>query len=312
MPATPPARTHPTAMPGCWPPARRAARDIWRATVIAAPGAHAASRGTGFGTWARHLDVRVARIHAGRRRAHLLHPPGAPAPTGQDRPGSQRTATGPVRRLPASISSSRSTVRPTIRSRPRRSAGRSRPSRTGARPFTTSATGRLPAGAIHWTFSALAPAPTRTSSVWRSCSTTRHAGPGGRRRVRHPRLRDGCRRPRGGSVRVDASTTAATGTLTLVGATFVATGTSTLADAAPGVEYPILADTTGAGRPYTVSGTGHLQPHRGGGCRRLATGAVRTPPAPPVRSASMSLGSDAAPRVPLFSPTISTQVRRPT
>ena len=170
------------------------------------------------------------------------------------------------------------------------------------------------AEAIHWTFSALAPEHSaeiqRLAVQYYDEARAAPAGVAGGSGTMV--FTTDAADPRRGSVRVDASTPAATGTLSLAGATFVATGTSTLTDAVPASSIRSSTTPPAAGRPYSVEGTGHLRLTAVAAVRHFTTTGGQDTAGPAGEVGFDVAGSDAASRVPLFSPTISTQVQSPT
>lgn len=165
------------------------------------------------------------------------------------------------------------------------------------------------AGAIHWTMSGLAPehdlavqqkavayydealhVPDAVASASGSVVFTTDAAD-----------------HRAGTVRVDA-TAPARGTLTLVNAVFADTGEATRDAVTTGTAYPIVTVPPAEGRPYTVSATGHFSAGIAAAVRHFTTeGGQQT--AGPAGTVEFDVaGEDAAPRVPPFTPTISTQV----
>ena len=313
MPATPSARTMPHRARLL--AALLAALIVTCAgAVVAAPGAHAASRGTGFGTWAPistygwHGSMLVDGVHT------YCILPGAPAPTGQS---VDQGVTGTA----AGLSAQQLTG---INLLVTKYGQTNDPVQAAAVGWAVKAVVNLDetlhhfgyqgdslAEAIHWTFSALAPEHSaqvqRLAVMYYDEARAAPAGVAGASGSMV--FTTDAAEPRHGSVRVDASTAAATGTLSLAGATFVATGTSTLTDAVPGVEYPILADPPDAGRPFTVSGTGHLRLTAVAAVRHFTTAGGQDTAGPAGEVGFDVAGSDAAPRVPVFSPTITTQVQ---
>ena len=282
--------------------------------VVAAPGAHAASRGTGFGTWAPistygwHGSMLVDGVHT------YCILPGAPAPAGQS---VDQGVTGTA----AGLSAQQLTG---INLLVTKYGQTNDPVQAAAVGWAVKAVvdldetlhhfgyqGDSLAEAIHWTFSALAPEHSaqvqRLAVMYYDEARAAPAGVAGASGSMV--FTTDAAEPRHGSVRVDASTAAATGTLSLAGATFVATGTSTLTDAVPGVEYPILADPPDAGRPFTVSGTGLLRLTAVAAVRHFTTAGGQDTAGPAGEVGFDVAGSDAAPRVPVFSPTITTQVQ---
>lgn len=281
--------------------------------VFAAPSAQAASQGTGFGTWAPvsaygwHGSMLVNGVHT------YCILPGAPAPTGQSIDnGLSATAAG--------LSAQQLTG---INLLVTKYGQTNDPVQAAAVGWAVKAIanwdetlhhfgyrGDSLAGAIHWTFSALAPA--HDAEIQRLAVAyfeEARATPAGVAAASGKMLFSAdAADPGRGSVRVDASTAAATGTLALSGANFVATGTSTLAEAVPGVEYPFVATPSEPGRPYSVSGTGHFRLSAVAAVRHFATPGGQDTAGPAGEVGFDVAGTDAAPRVPQFAPTITTQV----
>jgi hypothetical protein len=284
------------------------------AAVVTAPAAHAASQGTGFGAWAPistygwHGSMLIDGVHT------YCILPGAPAPTGQSMDqGLSGTAAGLSAHQLSGINLLVTKYGQT-----------NDPVQAAAVGWAVKAITNLNetlhhfgyrgdslAEAIHWTFSALAPEHSaeiqRLAVLYYDEARAAPAGVAGGSGTMM--FTTDAADPRRGSVRVDASTADATGTLSLVGATFVATGTSTLTDAVPGVEYPIVTTPPSAGRPYAVEGTGHLRLTAVAAVRHFTTTGGQDTAGPAGEVGFDVAGSDAAPRVPLFSPTISTQVQ---
>lgn len=284
----------------------------WSA-VVAAPPVHAATEGTGFGTWAPispygwHGSMLVDGVHT------YCILPGAPAPTG-------RSVDQGVSGTAAGLSAQQLTG---INLLVTKYGQTSDPAQAAAVGWAVKAIanwnetlhhfgyrGDSLAGAIHWTFSALAPA--HSAEVQRLAvayyDEARAVPPGAAGASGTLVFTTDAEGPARGSVRVEASTTAAAGTLTLTGATFAATGTPTLADAAPGVEYPIITTPPEAGRPYSVSGTGHFRLTAVAAVRHFTTPDGQDTAGPAGDVGFDVAGADAVPRVPVFAPTIATQV----
>lgn len=281
--------------------------------LIAVTPAHAASAGSGFGTWAPvstygwHGSMLVDGVHT------YCILPGAPAPTGQSVDnGVSGTAAGLSAQQLTGINMLVTTYGQT-----------SDPVQAAAVGWAVKAIadwddtlhhfgyrGDSLAGAIHWTFSALAPA--HDAEIQRLAVAyydEARAAPAGVAEssgslVFTTDAADSSR----GTVRVEASTSAATGTLTLAGATFAATGTPTLTDAVPGVEYPIVTAPSEPGRAYAVSGTGRFRLTSVAAVRHFTTAGGQDTAGPAGEVGFDVAGADAAPRVPPFVPSIATQV----
>ena len=280
---------------------------------IAAPShADAAERGTGFGTWAPisaygwHGSMLVDGVHT------YCITPGAPAPTGPSTDhGISGSAAGLSPQQLAGINLLVSTYGQTD-DHVQAAAVAWAVKAIANREETLHAFGYQGdslAGAIHWTFSALAPEHDRAvqeravayydeatratqNAVNASGSLVFSADPADHR---------------AGTVRVEA-TAAATGTVTLANAVFATTGSPTLDGAAAGSTYAIRTVQPEPGRAYTVSGTGRLTAGLPAAVRHYTTpgGQQTAGPAPAVPFDIA--GADAAPRVPPFSPSISTEV----
>lgn len=282
--------------------------------VVAAPApAHAASQGSGFGTWAPispygwHGSMLIDGVHT------YCILPGVPLPTGSSTDqGVSGTAAGLSPQQLTGINHLVTTYGQT-----------SDPVQAAAVGWAVKAianwdetlhhfgySGDSLAGAIHWTFSALAPEhdaqiqqlavayydearnlPTGSAAASGTAILTTDPADSGR-----------------GSVRVDATVATATGELTIAGATFDATGTATLPGASPGVEYPFTAPPPAPGRPFTVSVAGHFSVGPAAAVRHFVTAGGQDTAGPAGDVEFDVAGADAAPRYPLFAPTISTQV----
>lgn len=286
---------------------------IVTATVLAPAPARAAEQGSGFGSWAPvsaygwHGSMLVDGVHT------YCILPGAPAPTG---PSADHGVTGTA----AGLSAQQLTGINHLVTAYGQSGD---PVQSAAVGWAVKAIanwdetlhhfgypGDSLAGAIHWTFSALAPA--HDAEVQRLAvayyDEARAIPTGVAEASGHLIFRTDVADPKLGSVRVEATTTAATGAVTLVGATFAASGTPTLTDVVPGVEYPIVATPPAPGRPYTVSGTGRMRLTAVAAVHHFSTPGGQDTAGPAGEVGFDVEGSDAAPRVPSFAPTISTQV----
>lgn len=306
------------------PPARR---PSWRvltliaALVMSALGAglgagpaHAAAQGAGFGSWAPvsaygwHGSMIIDGVHT------YCILPGAPAPTGpSDDRGISTTAAGLTAAQLTGINHLVTTYGQT-----------DDPVRAAAVGWAVKAIadwdetlhhfgyrGDSLAGAVHWTFSALAPA--HSAEVQRLAVAYYREGmdmaPGATVASGHVVFTTDAADHRLGSVRVEATESASTGTLRLEGATFADTGTRERSDAAPGVDYPIVTSPPTAGRAYTVAASGTFAVSRPlAAVRHFTTAGGQDTAGPAGRLEFTVHGADAAPRVPVFAPTISTQV----
>jgi hypothetical protein len=281
---------------------------------LAAAPAHAASQGVGFGTWAPvspygwHGSMLIDGVHT------YCILPGAPAPTGASTDhGVSTTAAGLSPEQLAAVNFLVTTYGQT-----------NDPVQAAAVGWSVKAIadwdetlhhfgyrGDSLAGAIHWTFSALAPA--QSVEVQRRAvryyDEARSMAAGATRASGKVVLTTDAADHRSGTVRVEASTRAATGTLTLVDATFADTGDSTRTDVVPGEDYRIATSPPSPGRPYAVRASGIFTlTSPAAAVRHFTTsgGQDTAGPAGPVTFAVE--GADASPRVPQFAPTITTQV----
>ncbi|MCR2810790.1 MULTISPECIES: hypothetical protein [unclassified Microbacterium] len=282
--------------------------------VIAAPApAHAAAPGAGFGTWAPlspygwHGSMVIDGVHT------YCILPGAPAPTGTSVDhGVSGSAVG---LSPQQLTGINLLVT--------KYGQTGDPVQAAAVGWAVKAIanwdetlhhfgyrGDSLAGAIHWTFSALA--PEQNESVQNLAVAYYEEGrstpPGAAAASGALIFTTDAAEPALGSVRVDASTPAARGTLTLANATFADTGTSTLPNAAPGRDYAITAQPPAPGRPYVVTGSGRFVVQDVAAVRHFTTAGGQDTAGPAGEVGFDVSGEDAAPRVPLFAPTVSTQV----
>ncbi|AZC14578.1 hypothetical protein [Microbacterium sp. ABRD28] len=113
---------------------------------------------------------------------------------------------------------------------------------------------------------------------------------------------------RRGTVRVETSAADAVGTVTLVDAVFSESGAPTLEGVTPGTEYAITTAPPAPGRAYTVSGTGRFAGGVAPAVRHVTTAGGQDTAGPGGPATFEVSGADTAPRVPLFSPAITTQV----
>ncbi|GAA5090208.1 hypothetical protein GCM10025760_15490 [Microbacterium yannicii] len=280
--------------------------------VMAPPHAGAAERGVGFGTWAPisaygwHGSMLIGGVHT------YCITPGAPAPTGPSTDhGISGSAAGLSPQQLAGINLLISTYGQT--EDPVQAAAVAWAVKAIANRDETLHAFGYPgdslAGAIHWTLSALAPQHDRAvqeravayyDEATRAASNT--SSPTGRL-VFSTDAAD----HRSGTVRVEA-TGAAAGTVTLVNAVFAGSGSPTLDNASAGTEYAIRAVPPAEGRAYTVSGTGRFRTGLPAAVRHYTTPGGQQTAGPAAPLEFEIVGADAAPRVPPFSPRISTRV----
>ena len=280
--------------------------------VVAPSRADAAERGVGFGTWAPisaygwHGSMLIDGVHT------YCITPGAPAPTG---PSTDHGVSGSAAGLsPQQLAGINLLVS---------SYGQTEdPVQAAAVAWAVKAIanrqetlhafgyrGDSLAEAIHWTLSALAPqhdravqeravayydeairaAPTATTASGSLVFSTDAAD------------------HRSGTVRVDA-TSAATGSVTLVNAVFTESGAPTLDGASVGSTYSIRTLQPAEGRAYTVSGTGRFRTGLPAAVRHYTTPGGQQTAGPAGAIEFEVAGADGAPRVPPFSPSISTRV----
>lgn len=280
--------------------------------LLAPAPAHAASQGSGFGSWAPvsrygwHGSMLVEGVHT------YCITPGAPAPTGPTTDlGVSATAAGLSPQQLAGINLLVTEYGQT--DDPVTAAAVGWAVKAIADWDETLGAFGYPgdslAGAIHWTMSALA--PEHSAAVQRlalayvdeaRAATAPPAAIGSL--VFTTDLVD----PRGGSVRVEATVPSATGSLSLVNAVFADSGTSTRDGVVPGVDLAIIATPPAEGRPFTVSGTGRFSAPVGAAVRHFTTPGGQDTAGPGGDVAFEVNGADAAPRALSFAPTITTQV----
>ena len=281
-------------------------------TIVVPSPADAASQGSGFGTWAPisahgwHGSMIVNGVHT------YCITPGAPAPTGE-------SADHGVSGSAAGLSPQQLTGINLLVTKYGQTGDAVQAAAVGwavkaiANWDETLGAFGYPgdslAGAIHWTFSALAPeddlavqeravayydeamrTQTGVASASGSLVFTTDAADSS-----------------AGTVRVDA-TVAATGTITLVGARFADTGTEVRESASTGVSYAIRTTPPDAGRPYRVSGTGQFVAGPAAAVRYFTTAGGQDTAGPAGDMRFEVAGADAAPRFPPFTPEITTAV----
>lgn len=280
--------------------------------VSAAP-AQAAERGTGFGTWAPispygwHGSMLVGGVHT------YCILPGAPAPTGPSTDHGVRSAV--LALSPQQLTGINLLVM--------KYGQTNDPVQAAAVAWAVKAIvdwdaalhhygyrGDSLAGAVNWTFSALAPernvavqqrAVSYYDEAKRAGAAT--AAPGGDLVFTTDPADH-----RVGTVTVRTNAAAATGSITLVGATFAATGGPTLTGAVPGVAYDIRSTSGAPGRPHTVSGSGQFSAGLAAAVRHYSTPGGQDTAGPGGAIVFDVAGADAAPRAAGFVPVITTQV----
>ncbi|MHC2998709.1 hypothetical protein [Microbacterium sp. HJ5] len=278
----------------------------------AAP-AHAAARGTGFGTWAPtsaygwHGSMLVGGTHT------YCILPGAPAPTGP-------TTDRGIRTSVAGLSAPQLAGINLLVTKYGQTGD---PVQAAAVSWAVKAIadwdaalggygyrGDSLAGAVNWTFSALAPA--HNAEIQRRAVAYYDEA----RRVAVPPRPSGslvfttdAADHRAGTVTAQTAAAGATGTLALTGATFVLSGTSTLSGAKPGVAYEIETAAGLPGRAQSVSGTGRFTVGVAAAVRHFTTPGGQDTAGPGGGVAFDIAGKDAAPRAAVFVPVIATQVR---
>lgn len=274
--------------------------------------ADAAERGTGFGTWAPisaygwHGSMLVGGVHT------YCITPGAPAPTGQTADhGISGSAAGLSPQQLAGINLLVTTYGQT--DDPVQAAAVAWAVKAIANHEETvhafGYRGDSLAGAIHWTMSALSPQHDRAvqERAVAFYDEAARAAPGPSTASGSLVFTTDPADHRSGTVRVD-TTSAATGTVTLTDAVFVESGSPTLENATSGSTYGIRTVPPAEGRPYTVSGTGHFDAGLASAVRHFTTPGGQETAGPAERVRFDVSGADSAPRVPPFSPAISTQV----
>lgn len=281
-------------------------------SVLAPTSAHAASRGSGFGTWAPtsaygwHGSMLVDGVHT------YCITPGAPLPTGQS---SDHGISGDARGLtPQQLTGINLLVT--------KYGQTGDPVQAAAVGWAVKATanwndtirafghrGDTLAGAIHWTLSHVA--PEHVAAVQRlavayydEAKSAGAAGAPSGSLVFTTDLTD----HRRGTVRIDSAVAGATGTVTLMHAVFADTGSASREQVVPGVEYAILTAPPTDGRPYTVSGSGRFAAGYAAAVRHYTTPGGQDTAGPGGAISFDVAGADAAPRVPPFAPVITTQV----
>lgn len=281
-------------------------------SMLAPASADAATRGSGFGTWAPtsahgwHGSMIVDGVHTYCIR------PGAPLPTGES---TDHGISGSARGLtPQQLTGINLLVT--------KYGQTDDPVQAAAVGWAVKATanwndtirafghpGDTLASAIHWTLSAVAPehvAEVQRLAVSYYDEAARTA-PGGSSSGSVVFTTDPADH-RAGTVRVESAAAGATGTLTLTNATFAATGATTREGVVPGVEYLIIASPPAEGRPYAVSATGRFPGGFAAAVRHYTTPGGQDTAGPGGVVEFDVAGADAVPRVPPFTPTITTRV----
>ncbi|MCP2637531.1 hypothetical protein K0817_013300 [Microbacterium sp. HD4P20] len=280
--------------------------------VVAAP-AHAATQGAGFGAWAPisrygwHGSMVVDGVHT------YCITPGAPAPTGTS--------------IDHGISGSAAGLSPEKLTRINllvtKYGQTTDPVQAAAVGWAVKAianwdetlhafgyAGDTLAGAIHWTFSALAPEHSQAvqDRAVAYYDEATHAAAGMTSASGSVTFTTDAADHRAGTVRVDATTTTASGSLTLTNAVFTDTGAATREGVTPGTPYAITAQQPAEGRPYSVSATGRFSAGYAAAVRHYTTPGGQDTAGPAGTVEFEVTGQDATPRMPPFAPTISTQV----
>lgn len=284
--------------------------------VLAPAGpAQAASRGSGFGTWAPvsaygwHGSMLVGGVHT------YCILPGEAAPTGTttdrgvrtDVLGLSPTQLAGVNLLVTKYGQTADPVRAAAVSWAVKAIA-DRDAALHAYGYR----GDSLAGAINWTFSSLAPQH-NTAVQELAVAYYREA-----KEVRVPTAPKGelafTTDPadhRRGTVTVRSDAPSATGSLTLTGATFVKTGTAKLTKAVPGVAYAIRTTPAAPGRAYRVSGEGRFTVGVAAAVRHFTTPGGQDTAGPAGGIVFTVKGKDAAPRAAGFVPAVTTEVGAP-
>jgi hypothetical protein len=283
------------------------------ATGFSAQSADAASAGVGFGTWAPvspygwHGSMVIDGVHT------YCILPGAPAPTGQS---TDRGISGSAAGLsPAQLTGINLLVT--------RYGQTSDPIQAAAVAWAVKAIanwnealhhfgyrGSSLAGAIHWTFSSLAPAQNEAVqhlavAYYDEAMRTPATAPSVSGAIV---LTTDANDPSRGTVQVDSAATGARGSIRLAGATFTDTGSSERSDAVPGVAYPIAAPPPSPGRAYSVTASARMTAGMAAAVRHYTTPGGQDTAGPAGELVLEASAVDAAPRAPRFAPTITTQV----
>lgn len=165
-------------------------------------------------------------------------------------------------------------------------------------------------GAIHWTFSALAPehsaAVQRLAAAYYAEATAMAAGPAsGSGALRFTAAADD---PSRGTVAVETDVPGARGTVTLEGAVFADTGSPTREDAVSGGVYDIVGAPEPGATSFTVRGSGTMRAGFLPAVRHFTTPGGQDTAGPGGPLAFPVAGADEAPRVTVFAPEVHTQV----
>ncbi|WP_460772316.1 hypothetical protein [Microbacterium sp. GXF7504] len=165
-------------------------------------------------------------------------------------------------------------------------------------------------GAIHWTFSALAPehsaAVQHLAAAYYAEATAMAAGrASGSGALRFTAASDD---PSRGTVTVETDTPDARGTVTLEGAVFADTGSPTRTDAVSGGVYDIVGAPEPGASSYTVRGSGTLHAGFLPAVRHFTTPGGQDTAGPGGQLEFPVEGADEAPRTTVFAPEVHTQV----
>jgi hypothetical protein len=165
-------------------------------------------------------------------------------------------------------------------------------------------------GAIHWTFSALAPEHDQAvqnlaAAYYTEAMGMPAAAASGSGSLEFTTPPDD---PSRGTVTVHTDVADARGTVTLVNAVFADTGTADRGDAAAGATYDILAAPPAGETSYSVSGSGTLRAGFLPAVRHFTTPGGQDTAGPGGSLEFPVAGADAVPRETIFAPQVTTQV----
>jgi hypothetical protein len=282
-------------------------------TLTAISPAHAASQGAGFGTWAPisaygwHGSMLIDGVHTYCIR------PGLPAPTGQS---SDQGVSGSA----AGLSAAQLTGINLLVSKYGQTDD---PVQAASVGWAVKAIadwdetlhafgyrGDSLAGAINWTFSSLAPASNEAvqslaTAYYAEATSTPAGSLGGTGSLV---FTTDPTDPVRGTVAVTASSSEATGAITLEHAVFVDSGSATRDGVRAGSTYEITALSPDAGGPFRVRGSGTLRGGYQAAVRHFTTAGGQDTAGPGGNVEFPVAGEDAADRYTTFAPVITTQV----